>query len=525
MKAYASSTSGVTSITVLGYAAANDMGGAVYVPATGSLSNPNMYVQTKDGAKWMISNSIIRPEMFGGFPDNTTDCEGSLTYAIMYGRPICLQSGTYRIMSNVLVNYPQMRTHSISITGQGAGVTTINIPNTNPYSPGLYINYNGTATQVLTSVTLSNFSIGRTNPNGYTGTIGPKSLSVSHANNVLVSGIEEYGAIGFGIGIGYCDAVEVRNCYSHDHKGGSAHWSGADGIDIWYGTNINAHDNTVIRVGDDGLSFVGAVTNPDRAITCKNNTLNDISGAINIFGTVSGADVSYNTCSACIDGGVNIWIDSHSTDVGGTISGINIHDNTVYSCGGAGATGGIGISASGGTVPQAVTGVTMNHNTINTSPAGVCVFSVAPAEMFSNLTITNNIINSCGTGILVGAVNNNLTISGNTILNSTKEGIATALSNGTESVGMGSGTYLIQNNDINNFMSSGGSWVRPGGIAIGSGTPSDYTISLNTITDPQVTSAQYFGIYSLIGLSKTALLSANPGLNLTNTRGVYTGAP
>jgi hypothetical protein len=311
----------------------------------------------------------------------------------------------------------------------------------------------------------------------------------------------------------------------HDHKNGSSGLSGTDGIDVWYGPNLNVHDNTVARVGDDGISFVGAVTYPDQTITCENNTLTNLNGSIKFYGSVYGADISYNTLTSCGNGAITIWIDVSSLDIGGTMSGINLHNNTIYSCGGYGATGGININAVGGTVPQTVTGITINNNTINTSANGISVFSVSAVEMFSNLTITNNLINSCGTGIMAGAVNNNLTISGNTILNSTKEGIATALDAGTESIGMGRGTYLIQNNDINNFMSSGVGWVRPAGIAIGSGTASDYTISLNTITDPQVSSAQYFGIYSLIGQSAASLVSANPGLNLTNTKGVYSSAP
>jgi hypothetical protein len=67
--------------------------------------------------------------------------------------------------------------------------------------------------------------------------------------------------------------------------------------------------------------------------------------------------------------------------------------------------------------------------------------------------------------------------------------------------------------------------VRPGGISVGSGDPNDYAIYSNTIIDPQVSSPAYYGIYSIIELSKAALLYDNPGLNLANTKGVYTKAP
>jgi hypothetical protein len=88
MEAYKTSTTGVTSITVLGYAAIGDMGRALYVPASGNISSLSMLVQTGDGAYWMVNNSILRPEMFGGFPDGATNCVNALNTALMYGKPI-----------------------------------------------------------------------------------------------------------------------------------------------------------------------------------------------------------------------------------------------------------------------------------------------------------------------------------------------------------------------------------------------------------------------------------------------------
>jgi parallel beta-helix repeat protein len=306
--------------------------------------------------------------------------------------------------------------------------------------------------------------------------------------------------------------------------GGSGPLAGTDGIDIWYSSNINVHENTVTSVGGDGISFAGSVASPDTAISCQNNILNTVGGSIKVHGSVSTGDISYNTCSNCANGGVTILVDSVDVE-SGTISGINIHDNNIASCGGAGEAGGITVEATGGAFTQTVTGITIDNNNIATSPMGVSVFSISSIEMFSNLTITNNLVSTCSTGILVGAANNTLTLTGNTVLNSTAEGIAIP-SSVDGLIGMGAGTFLIENNTINNFMSSGtGYAVLPAGIAIGSGSSAAYTISGNTISDPQVTTPAYYAIYSLIGLTGSALSQNNTGIDLTTTKGVSAAGP
>jgi hypothetical protein len=160
------------------------------------------------------------------------------------------------------------------------GLSCMNLAGANPYCSGLRLNGAGDEYHKLTSVKLAGFSIGRNDPDGCTGTVGPKTIYIAYSEHVVVENIEEYGAIGFGIHVAYSYIVYVRNCWVHDHKDGAEHLSGTDGIDVWYSTQINVYNNVVERVGDDGISFVGKVSNPDADIHCYNNTMNNISGAI-----------------------------------------------------------------------------------------------------------------------------------------------------------------------------------------------------------------------------------------------------
>jgi hypothetical protein len=380
---------------------------------------------------------------------------------------------------------------------------------------------------MLTSCTLSHFSIGRPNPNGNPiKNVGPKSILVAYSNNLLISDVEEYGSIGFGIGVGYCTGVEVKNCYVHDHENGSNHLSGTDGMDIWYSTNIYIHDNTVQRVGDDGISIIGTNAYPDSNVVCKNNNLTATNGSIKFYGTVSNVDASYNTGFDCTNGLATLWIDNIDYNEVGTISGINIHDNIANSCGGSGATGGITLTTVSGSIPQTITGITINNNTIKNSPTGVTIFSATTTQLYSNITVTNNLAVGCTIGILAGALQNNFVLSGNYIQNCTGGGIDIAMTDSNESTGMGTGTFLIENNIITNFESIAIRYFNTmGGIIILSGTPGNYTISGNTITDPQVNYPVYYAINSAIGLSTATLSQSNPGIDMSTTLGVYSIAP
>ncbi|AKB52849.1 hypothetical protein MSBRW_3596 [Methanosarcina barkeri str. Wiesmoor] len=190
-----------------------------------------------------------------------------------------------------------------------------------------------------------------------------QQMSSSGNNNIVIRGFEVNGNHDGNSeedGDGYynimyllhCNNVEVYNMYMHDGHG--------DGLRIKYSENVKFYDNTIYKLGHDGLF----------AIQCQN------------------VEAWNNKITCRTNSGLRVWNSNH----------IKLHDNLIdsfyhWSAGGPG----IQVEKSAGTMDD----IEIYNNTIhNTYGPGIWLFNYdtsATKDQGKNIHIYHNILYSTGT--------------------------------------------------------------------------------------------------------------------------------
>lgn len=118
-------SSAVTSITVAGFAAAGDGGGAQYKKVT-SLASGTYGFQSVDGAHWQLSSVIINPRMVGAKGDGTTNdsvaIQNAINTAAATSGELLVTNGNYIIASTITL--PTTAGQALNITGTGGAIFT-----------------------------------------------------------------------------------------------------------------------------------------------------------------------------------------------------------------------------------------------------------------------------------------------------------------------------------------------------------------------------------------------------------------
>jgi hypothetical protein len=380
-------------LRTLGYQAAGDGGGAIYKNVKTEPAHSGK-IKTADGRWWEISEKFLRPEFFGGYPrpsngtaDATEGISNCFKASLHTGRPVQIPEGEYLISREITINASGKR---LSISGAGPGKTILSLSG---FCGPLTIYGDGPDSRC--SAEISNLTIRRPDVASYAGPIGKKTLYVNYGRQVIIHSVEEYGAIGFGIHLRYCSNSIVRRCYVHDHKNGSKHLSGTDGIHFSYCVNGQAHSNRIERVGDDSISFGAFIDerNPEseRAMTCRNNIIHDVSTGIKVFGSSSDITITDNIVVGAHDGGIIVWADrgpKQSFD----IRHIKITSNFISRCGNGGKKGGVYVVAPGGNGTMTFDDISVRNNIITNCYIGISMSSVTSSKIVSNAEIVGNYI-------------------------------------------------------------------------------------------------------------------------------------
>lgn len=216
-----------------------------------------------------------------------------------------------------------------------------------------------------------------------------KQMSGSGNNNITVRGFEINGNYAgnseITLGTGYYNLIyfthsnniKVCNMYMHDGMG--------DGLRANSGTNIQFYDNTIYKLGHDGLFAINcqSVEAWNNRITCRTNSgLRDWnSNGVKFHNNV--IDSFYHWSA----GGPGIQIEKST---GGVVNDVEVYDNTIYNTYGPG----IWMIAYGDPYPQEeAQNVRIHHNTFystGTNPYINWVGGIV-ASGFYNTLIENNV--------------------------------------------------------------------------------------------------------------------------------------
>ena len=496
----------VTTFTTSGYRAPNDGGGATWVRASGTYDGRTM-VKDIQGNRWLIGNPRVRPEMFGAKADGVTDSTSGIQLALFTGKPIDLSAGTYLISAALILDL-RATAGGVPVELAGAGMGVTRIIQTS-FLGG--ISFLG-STAGGTPFYIHDFSIGRTNQAAFTGTTGPHTVVLEYGNNMLVSNVEEFGSLGMGILLVGCGKYEITGCYVHDHKSGSTHLSGTDGIhvDTSVGPGL-VHHNTVQNVGDDPIShgsYSGSTVSGLNGVQVYANKVTNTAGSIKVFGNAANIVIHDNQASNSSSAGICLW-DDQNVGMSWSIQNTQIINNSITACGGTGASGGVSLLQNAGTGVQAFSSVLIAGNAITNCAYGVSIFSNVPTKTSDQITIQGNqIVGSQKQGLLIGAVKS-VSITGNTVVSSGADGLRF---NSTLP-----GAFSITNNTFLGFCTAGAAGSY-GGMLIYTNPGNAFTVTGNAISDAPNRNPKYWGIAAQ-NLSKSALVAGNT-IDPVTTRGV-----
>jgi hypothetical protein len=415
-----------------------------------------------------------------GVADDTAAMQAAINYAFANSRALELPAGT--IITSGTLSYAATGSESIAMYGKGAGLTTI--LNTN-YLAVLSITGNTTN---LTKVTLRGFSIGRNNAATYTGAIGPKSLYVAYAVDSVITEVEEFGGIGYGIQFDLSNNVAVNLCEVHDGKGGATGPTGTDGIHFYRSTNYSAFGNKVWNRGDDCISQGSyASTNPAQGgVIMGNRCYSGAGSGVKVYGLASEVVITGNNIDGTLSGGVQISDDffNFTGTYGPSLNRIKITANQISNVtGGSFNIGGVYLNGwSGGAagLVSAWTDIEVSDNQIYNCNSGVGQRGGSTDLNPVNLTIDRNRIDmgggsvNTGHGVYLTTWYGLVNIRGNQIYNAPNSGIWLDVSGAPYLAGPYTNARIaIEDNTIDTWNTSlaaagtnRGVWVRSGDISV-----------------------------------------------------------
>jgi hypothetical protein len=467
--------------------------------------------------------------------DDTAAIQAALNAALVNSLNFHFAPGTS--CTNGSITYTATGNETIKVGGAGKGVSRIiNFA----FTQTLSFVGNVSAINGGTRGTYRDFTVGRPNYDAFTGTIGPKSLYVSYAYDSLMEGIEEYGAIGYGLQFDLSTDVVMRKNYVHNHFGGSSGPVGTDGIHAYRCTNPIIEDNIIHDVGDDATSSGSyANTNPAIGVIMRNNRAYSCGGAANkLYGLVQRAHVHSNYGQNTASGGTQLSDDffNFSSAYGPSISDVLIENNQyVDITGGSYNIGGIYLNnwapASGSTSTSMFTNIVAKGNNILNCNCGIGQRAAGPTQMTaSGLELSNNTVNGTtgGDGITLYQWGGTIAITNNKIRNIYGLGIHLDVSTGTP---YANSTIVIEGNKVDGYGQSGvascyGLWLRP----------NDQTMKVfirnnDIINQAQPTAGTGYASAIIINtVHPASVIEKNytdgPGINLTNAlSGGYQGEP
>lgn len=354
------------------------------------------------------------PEQFGADPTGKRASSiafiSMLETAMADGFPcICDRPGAiYRLDRSVNI---QTRGRPVSLRGLGFAKTKILIDG---WFTGISI---AGAARHEEKVELRDFEITRLNYQSYMGKIGNRSIAVTRAKGVVISGIKESGSIGFGIFVDRCFDYEISRCFVSDHLNGKLHLSGTDGIHIYRSPGPgNVFENTIHDVGDDAISFGSFYSNePTQNFQCYNNRISNIAGSIKIYGNAQTFRIFDNVVTSPKTGGVIIY-DDRNVAQSFKISGGEIQGNIVKGQIGAGIAGGISIWSPTGDGEGIQSNIVIRDNQIEDGNFGITVASQAPNKYSVGVVIANNQIQRIRQrGIMIDRCSGPFSVTGNVV--------------------------------------------------------------------------------------------------------------
>lgn len=238
----------------------------------------------------------------------------------------------------------------------------------------------------------------RPNYKNYPGTMGPKSLEFCNMEPLVVSGVREKNAIGYGIQATFCNNVTFTGNYTGNHFGTLLNpVTGTDGFHFYKCNDVWATGNEVENVGDDGISSGSFDINyPCVNINFTLNKLTRVFGTIKLYGFVNGAIIDKNEFRTGHEGGVYLTNDNNAP-TGSYIKNVKITRNSFYSILGADSNvvaGGIlmrfwpdnGVTNATAGIDQ----IYISDNLFDGCTSGVAAVTQDTYKRFSNIFIDHN---------------------------------------------------------------------------------------------------------------------------------------
>ena len=380
-----------------------------------------------------------------GKTDDTAAIQAAFNYAEANGLGVYIPPGTYNYSNNLTAT---------GIKVMGAGNTSI-LAATNQADENLALEGNGGSLSDM-ELTAPSGSRLQTAASAKIGIYGATNFSV---DNVTITGAGSAGMIVMGASNGqiYDNTVTGTN---------------ADGIQMVAGSNnLTVYNNTVYKTGDDGISAVSyqsagpAVSN----ITIENNNISGNVGGRGITDLGSNnINILNNTVTGGTAGYAGIYIASEDQYETWGVSNVLVQGNTLNATGGA--TSGHGAIEVYDSTGLAISGLTINGNSINNSEkAGITFLNSGT----TNALIENNTINGTNdVGISATGAPAQLTVVNNTIENTKVGGISIS--------GDAGASMVVDGNKFINLNTAGYSGVDV--IATASGALNTLQVTNNSVT-------------------------------------------
>lgn len=198
------------------------------------------------------------------------------------------------------------------------------------------------STQTYPSFAYAGFTIGRTPAQTVACSNGQKSLEADGFDGLIVKGVEEYGAPGFGFYSEMSRNIMIQGNYIHDHKGsatsGTATCNGlttnsSDGAHVSYmtGYNVSFIGNVIRKVCDDPISTAGATALfPIRGVLIQDNLVDTDAGGLKLAGETQSAYIQGNNCNHQLVGCLFVSLDTGDNGSGvNSMADIQFVENTV----------------------------------------------------------------------------------------------------------------------------------------------------------------------------------------------------
>ncbi|WP_312809180.1 right-handed parallel beta-helix repeat-containing protein [Agrobacterium cavarae] len=397
------------------------------------------------GASAGISTKFYTPEQFGADPIG--EKSSSIAFANMFNKAlgdgipcICnIENAVYRFDQPLII---KTRGKPVCFKGMGLSSTKIIIDG---WFTGISI---GGAEGFEARVELRDFEITRSNYKLYDGSVGKRSIEITWADGVTISGVKESGSIGFGIFLDRCKNYEISHCVVTDHFTGKTHSSGTDGIHIYRSEGPGrVFGNVVHDVGDDAISF-GSFTadSPTLDFECYGNVIQDVAGSVKVYGNAKRFRIYDNQVIRPKTGGVVIY-DDRGPDQSFVISNGEIFNNIVRGQIGAGICGGIAVWSPTGDGMGSQRNIVIRNNQIEDGNFGITVASQTPHKAPMDITIKDNAIAGMRQrGIMIDGIGGSFLIAGNEISDTGFEGAFL----GAVQTGMSIGMLDFTDNKLSN---------------------------------------------------------------------------